>query len=109
MERETSRHLLFDDRGLVGRSDEKKGIELRARDAVGTVRKLAFGGVHVISPRILGLLTESGAFSILDPYLRLASAGEIILPFRVDGFTWVDIGRPEQLEAAHAVAARMIC
>jgi len=107
MERETTRHLLFDDRGLLGRSDAGKGIELRARDAVGEVRKLAFGGVHVISPRILGLLTETGAFSILDPYLRLAAAGETILPFRVDDYTWIDIGRPEQLEAAHAAAARL--
>jgi MurNAc alpha-1-phosphate uridylyltransferase len=105
MERETTRHLLFDDRGLLGRSDAGKGIELRAREAVGEVRKLAFGGVHVISPRILGLLTERGAFSILDPYLRLAAAGETLLPFRVDGCTWIDIGRPEQLEAAHAAAA----
>jgi len=105
MERETSRHLLFDDRGLMGRSDAKKGIELRAREAVGEVRKLAFGGVHVISPCIFALLTETGAFSILDPYLRLVAAGETILPFRVDDFTWVDIGRPEQLEAAHAIAA----
>ncbi|HEV7589444.1 MAG TPA: nucleotidyltransferase family protein [Longimicrobium sp.] len=107
MERETSRHLLFDDRGLLGRMDAKKALDLRVRDAVGEVRSLAFGGVHVISPRIFGLLTESGAFSILDPYLRLAAAGETILPFRVDDFTWIDIGRPEQLEAAHAAAARL--
>jgi NDP-sugar pyrophosphorylase family protein len=107
MERPTSRHLLFDDRGLLGRTDATKDLDLRVRDAGGEVRKLAFGGVHVISPRIFGLLTESGAFSILDPYLRLAAAGETILPFRVDGYTWVDIGRPEQLEAAHAAAARL--
>ena len=100
MERETSRHLLFDDVGLLGRTDAKKGLDLRVRDAVGEVRKLAFGGVHVISPRIFGLLTERGAFSILDPYLRLAGEGETILPFRVDGHLWLDIGSPAQLEAA---------
>ena len=105
MERETSRHLLFDDRGLLGRADAKKSLEIRVREAVGTVRKLAFGGVHVISPRIFGLLTERGAFSILDPYLRLAEAGEVILPFRVDGYVWQDIGRLEQLEEARRVAA----
>jgi NDP-sugar pyrophosphorylase family protein len=105
MERETQRHLLFDDRGLLGRSDASKGIELRVREAVGEVRKLAFGGIHVISPRIFALLTERGAFSILDPYLRLAEAGEVILPFRVDGYLWIDIGRPEQLQTAHARAA----
>ncbi|HEX8903656.1 MAG TPA: nucleotidyltransferase family protein [Longimicrobiaceae bacterium] len=107
MERDTARHLLFDDRGLLGRTDAKKDLDLRVRDAVGPVRKLAFGGIHVISPRILGMLTERGAFSILDPYLRLAGMGETILPFRVDDFTWIDIGRPDQLEAAHARVAEL--
>jgi len=105
MERDTKRHLLFDDRGLLGRTDAAKGLDIRVRDAVGTVRKLAFGGVHVVSPRIFGLLTERGALSILDPYLRLAEAGETIVPFRVDGAHWIDIGSPQQLEAAHARVA----
>jgi NDP-sugar pyrophosphorylase family protein len=107
MERETKRHLLFDDRGLVGRTDASKELDLRVREVVGPVRKLAFGGVHVISPRLLELLTESGAFSILDPYLRLAGAGETILPFRVDDFHWIDIGSPQQLRAAHAKVAEL--
>jgi NDP-sugar pyrophosphorylase family protein len=105
MERETARHLLFDDRGLLGRTDATKGVELRVRAPTGEVRRLAFGGIHVVSPRIFELMTERGAFSILDPYLRLAGEGETILPFRVDGCTWIDIGRPEQLEMAHARAA----
>lgn len=100
MERPTSRHLLFDDSGLLGRTDEKKGLRLEARSPAGEVRPLAFGGVHVISPRMLGLLEEQGAFSILDPYLRLAGAGERILPFRIDAYRWLDIGKPEQLEEA---------
>lgn len=100
MERATSRKLLFDDAGLLGRTDEGKGLDLRVRPAVGEVRAMPFAGIHVISPRIFGLLAERGAFSILDPYLRLAAAGERILPFRVDGYTWIDIGRPEQLEEA---------
>ena len=100
MERPTSRHFLFDDRGLLGRTDARKGLELRARPAEGEVRKLAFGGVHVVSPEIFPRITERGAFSILDPYLRLAGEGERILPFRVDGALWLDIGSPEQLEAA---------
>ncbi|HEU4562700.1 MAG TPA: sugar phosphate nucleotidyltransferase, partial [Longimicrobium sp.] len=107
MERDTKRHLLFDDRGLMGRTDAAKELDLRVRDAAGPVRKLAFGGVHVISPRIFGLLTERGAFSILDPYLRLAEAGEVILPFRVDEFHWIDIGSPQQLQAAHARVAEL--
>jgi NDP-sugar pyrophosphorylase family protein len=100
LDRPTSRKLLFDDAGLVGRTDEGKGLDLRVRPPVGTVAAIPFAGIHVISPRIFGLLTERGAFSILDPYLRLAAAGERVLPFRVDGHTWIDIGRPEQLEQA---------
>jgi NDP-sugar pyrophosphorylase family protein len=104
MDRPTSRRLLFDDRGLLGRVDEGKGLELRVRDPIGEVAALPFAGVHVISPRIFPLLTERGAFSILDPYLRLTAAGERVLPFRVDGCQWLDIGRLEQLEHARAVA-----
>lgn len=101
MDRPTTRKLLFDRRGLLGRTDERKGLDLRARPAEGEVRALAFAGVHVISPEILPRVTERGVFSILDPYLRLAGEGETILPFRVDDALWLDIGRPEQLEAAN--------
>ncbi len=102
-ERETDRRLLFDQRGLLGRIDGGKGVDLRVRDPEGTVRSLPFAGVHVVSPRIFDLITERGAFSILEPYLRLAAAGERILPHAVDGSRWIDIGRPEQLEAARAL------
>lgn len=102
MDRPTTRRLLFDDAGLLGRTDETKGLEIRVRDAVGSVTSLGFAGVHVVSPRIFGLVTETGAFSILDPYLRLVAAGERVLPFRVDGSLWIDVGRPAQLEAARA-------
>jgi N-acetyl-alpha-D-muramate 1-phosphate uridylyltransferase len=105
MERATSRYLLFDELGLLGRVDEKKNVEERVREPRGALRRLAFAGVHVVSPRIFGLLTERGAFSILVPYLRLAAAGERILPHRVDGSQWLDIGKPEQLEAARRAYA----
>jgi N-acetyl-alpha-D-muramate 1-phosphate uridylyltransferase len=100
MERETSRYLLFDEQGLLGRTDERKGLRIEVRAPVGRVQALAFGGVHVLSPAIFDLLEERGAFSILDPYLRLAGAGHRILPFRVDRHRWLDIGKPEQLERA---------
>lgn len=100
MRRATTRKMLFDDVGLLGRTDETRGLDLRVRPAVGEVRALPFAGIHVLSPRIFALMTERGAFSILDPYLRLAAAGERILPWRADGHAWVDIGKPEQLEEA---------
>jgi NDP-sugar pyrophosphorylase family protein len=102
MERDTSRYLLFDDLGLLGRTDERKGVAIRAREAVGEVRRLAFAGVHVISPALFERITERGAFSILDPYLRCVGEGATVLPFRIDGCHWTDIGKPEQLEEARS-------
>ena len=37
-------------------------------------------------------MTETGAFSIIDTELRLASQGEKILSFRADGAYWRDLG-----------------
>lgn len=48
-------------------------------------------------------MEERGAFSILDPYLRLSAGGERILPHDVTGSLWLEIGTPERLEAARRV------
>jgi len=61
---------------------------------------LAFSGIHLISPRLLNLITESGVFSIIDTYLRLAASNEKISAFRADSFYWRDLGRPEDLVRA---------
>jgi len=62
---------------------------------------LAFSGIHVISPRLLPLLTESTpVFSIIDSYLRLSSQGEKILAFRHDHSYWRDLGKPTDLAQA---------
>ena len=105
MQRPTTRYLLFDDLGLLGRADERKGLRLEARPSSGEIHPLAFAGVHVISPNIFDHLTERGAFSILDPYLRLVGEGMRIAPFRIDGHYWTDVGKPEELEEARRVAA----
>lgn len=105
MERPSSRRLLFDDRGLVGRVSETEKVRIVVREPVGPVREWAFAGVHVIDASFPGRVTETGRFSILEPYLRLAAGGETILPFRADGHAWIDIGKPADLEAARARAA----
>jgi NDP-sugar pyrophosphorylase family protein len=100
MERRSSRHLLFDGAGLMGRVDYGKELRLEVRTPSGEVEELGFAGIHVISPELLDRITERGGFSILDTYLRLAGEGVSILPFRVDSSRWIDIGRPDQLAAA---------
>jgi NDP-sugar pyrophosphorylase family protein len=61
---------------------------------------LAFSGIHLISPRLLPLLTEQGPFSIIDSYLRLAAQSHPILAFRADNYYWRDLGRPADLTQA---------
>jgi len=101
-DRETSRYLLFDDRRrLCGRQTGRGSKPELVRPADG-VQAWAFSGIHVISPRIFPLMTEEGAFSIIDCYLRLAGQGEKILAFRADEYYWRDLGRPENIRQAEA-------
>jgi NDP-sugar pyrophosphorylase family protein len=98
-ERETSRRLLFDsDNQLCGRQSGQQPADF-VRPAM-EIRPLAFSGVHVISHRFLGMLTEDGTFSIIDSYLRLARQGEKISAFRADEYYWRDLGKPENLVQA---------
>lgn len=103
MERESSRGLLFDELGLLGRIDRDAGLELRVREPRGAVRLFAFAGIHVASPALLGRITEPGAVSIRDVYVRLAGEGERIAAFDATGMPWVDIGRPAELKRARAL------
>src|SRR5262249_27476713 len=99
-QRETSRLLLFDEKmQLCGRRilKENKTELVRTSDHL---QELAFSGIHVISPRLLGMLTEEGAFSIIVSYLRLSAQGESIVGFRADGAYWRDLGRPEHIRQA---------
>jgi N-acetyl-alpha-D-muramate 1-phosphate uridylyltransferase len=124
--RDTSRYLVFDERGLCGRlrrpepgaadAGAVEGGAANAMDgparAAGTATEagagrlcFAFAGIHVVSPALPGLLRERGAFSIIDAYLRLAAAGERIAYHDITGAEWLEIGTPERLEAARRALA----
>ena len=96
-DRKSSRYLLFDEQlQLCGRRsgcDDKAELLRSAQQ----LQALAFCGIHVISPRLLAMMTEEGAFSIIDCYLRLAGQGEKILAFRADEYYWRDLGTPDKL------------
>jgi NDP-sugar pyrophosphorylase family protein len=99
-DRETSRYLLFDHRRrLCGRRAGPDGKPDFVCPA-DRVQAWAFSGIHVISPRIFSLMTEEGAFSIINCYLRLAAQGEKILAFRADKYYWRDLGKPENIGQA---------
>lgn len=99
-DRKTSRYLLFSDQQeLCGRRLVKEGKTELAGNAQPKY-ELAFSGIHVISTRLLPLMTEEGIFSIIDVYLRLASQGEAIKAFRADEYDWRDLGTPESVTKA---------
>ncbi len=94
--RTTSRYLAFDGDGQLReryRVDSGKpppeGLDLRA-----------FAGIHVVSPRLLPRIQETGAFPIIDAYLSLAGRGAKIVGFGADEYEWRDVGTPESLRTA---------
>ncbi len=100
-QRETSRHLLFDERNqLCGRQTGANAPEIVRPSQQPTA--LAFSGVHIISPQLLSLITEEGVFSIITTYLRLAAEGHRITAFRADQYYWHDMGKTENISQATA-------
>ncbi len=99
-QRTTSRYLLFDEKNrLCGRRMVKADKVERVRPSQKT-DEYAFSGIHIISPRMLPMMTEEGAFSVISTYLRLASRGQNISAFRADEYHWRDLGTPESVAAA---------
>jgi NDP-sugar pyrophosphorylase family protein len=104
--RESSRLLLFNDQlHLCGRRINHQDELVFSNSPVATHHSplpepLAFSGIHVISPRLLPMITEEGVFSIIPTYLRLAAKGEKILAFRSDEYYWRDLGKPTDLSQA---------
>lgn len=99
--RTTGRYFLFDEKSLLcGWESVKENRVEWANAPAATFQRLAFNGIHVISPEIFSKMREQGTFSIIQTYLRLAGEGEKILAFRMDDYYWRDLGRLEKLEEA---------
>jgi NDP-sugar pyrophosphorylase family protein len=99
-QRRTSRYLLFDEQmRLCGRRLVKERKTELVRPSP-QLQELAFSGIHAISPRLLGMMSEEGPFSIVQSYLRLAGGGERIVAYRADGDYWRDLGTPESVARA---------
>jgi N-acetyl-alpha-D-muramate 1-phosphate uridylyltransferase len=104
-DRDTSRYLLFDDRGLAGRLNGRTGERTMFREPAGGEWRTAFAGIHVIEPALLDRISEQGAFSIMAVYARLAAEGERIAAHDISSATWLEIGNPERLAAARQAFA----
>jgi NDP-sugar pyrophosphorylase family protein len=96
-QRQSSREFLFDPGyRLCGWHNNVTG-ETRWVKEIPNPLKIAFSTIHVIDPRLFDLVTESGAFSLIDLYLRLAREN-VIMGFEHNDTRWYEFGRIENLE-----------
>lgn len=94
----TERYLLFDDIGLMGYAHD--GGEKQVREPEGTLHRFDFCGIQVASPGLIDTFEETGTFSIMTSYLRLAKSGASVKPYHVGAAYWLDVGTHDRLEEA---------
>jgi NDP-sugar pyrophosphorylase family protein len=88
---------------LTGWKNFSNGESIICRaESFETSNPMAFSGIHLIQPEIFNLITEEGKFPIMDLYLRLAKDHKII-GYRDQSELWMDLGKPEQLQAAETI------
>lgn len=99
-DRQTSRYLIFDDQNcLVGWQNIQTGMLKTPFENLNVDKhqKLAFNGIHVISPRIFTLMKgQTSPFSITDFYLSVCDK-ERIVAYRQPDLQVTDVGKIEQL------------
>ena len=112
-ERKTQRYFLFDeDNRLKGWTNITTG-EVRSPFPdidPDRCRKLAFAGIHLISPAIFGAFDRYGfgdRFSIVDFYLRACADYPIYAAVPPD-FQLVDVGKFDALPEAEATCATIL-
>ncbi|MDR0865045.1 MAG: nucleotidyltransferase family protein [Candidatus Symbiothrix sp.] len=102
-ERPSSRHLLFDEQeNLCGWLNEQTGETKSPYSDFHSenYRKLAFGGIHVISPAIFPLMDKwNGKFSIIDFYLSVCNT-TAIRAYTTENLQLIDVGKQDTLKKA---------
>jgi NDP-sugar pyrophosphorylase family protein len=100
--RQTNRYLLFNQEMLLsGWRNIRSGEEILSRPDED-LKDFAFSGIQIVRPEIFPLITESGKFSLIQMYLRLAKTDAIYGYFDASEL-WMDLGKPDQLEEAKKI------
>jgi len=97
-DRPTSRLLLFDSESKLCQWKNIETGEIKiAREAFGELNPFAFSGIHVLDTQIFEHITESGNFSVIDTFLRLAGSFEI-KSYIHNYSKWFDMGRYQHVQ-----------
>jgi NDP-sugar pyrophosphorylase family protein len=95
--RKSSRYFLVDKNSrLCGWENTKTGQQIVACPQQAPFTRLAFGGIHVISPAVFSCFPERTTFSITDWYLQLA-ADTFLRVYTTPELQFIDAGKPENL------------
>jgi NDP-sugar pyrophosphorylase family protein len=101
-ERATDRYLVFNpEMRLSGWRNVKTGEEILSSDN-GILNNFAFSGIQIIKPEIFPLIAETGKFSVIQLYLRLAKE-QHIYGYHDPSEYWMDLGKPDQLAEAQKI------
>ncbi len=74
----------------------------KIRNCNGKFSDFSFTGIHIINKDIFKHITETGKFSVINLYLRLAEKHKII-GNKVNYKYWFDLGKPETLKSAENI------
>ena len=106
--RRTSRYLMFDkNMQLAGWKNVDTGETKVCRgDTIKAAVPFAFSGIHLIQPELFSKITETGKFSVIDLYLRLA-ASEKIMAYDDRESIWMDLGKYEEIGKAEELVKKI--
>jgi len=105
--RESSRQLLFDDNDQLCGRRAGGDRDPKLSSVAPHLEPLAFSGIHVISPRLLKLMTEKGSSPSSTAICGLLRR-EKRFAFHADEYYWRDLGKPDSIrQAAHDLAVKV--
>lgn len=103
MERETSRYFIVDKNDQIcGHGNDDIHLIRTMKSPCYMNNKMAFSGIHMISPKIFDLIKEEGKFSIVNLYLRLIAEGHRIGAYHMPACYWKDLGTKKHIQAAES-------
>ena len=111
-QRKTKRYLLFDDslrmQGWTNvETGEIKGLDPSLAPLRSSFRKLAFSGIHVLSPRLFPLFADMpNRFGIIDFYLKFCQQ-YAFMGMEQDDLRLMDVGKLDTLEEAEGFLKTM--